>query len=318
MNRFNKPSTLIAIAIITASTACAHRKPIHDSVRGSSSTDVSRDIEVDRNSDEHWRDVDPENILIIKLEWGDVLIELAPQFAPAHAEQMRRLARSGHYDEGATFYRVIDNFVAQGGVLREVESEDEDAYDDGVEPLPAEFERPLGDLVFVRNESPDLYAPETGHIDGFAVGHDPETGSVWPLHCYGVIAMARDTDPNTGSSHFYIVNGRDQRYLDRNLTVFGRVIAGMEHVQKVNRGDRNVDSGVIPDPANRTAILGMTIAADVPPDDRPRLQVMKTDSPAFAQEKDRRFYRDSDFFSRKPKAVEACAVPAPIRPAPAD
>jgi peptidylprolyl isomerase len=279
----------------------------------SASADDGGTIEIDREADEHWRDVDPENLLIIRTESGEVLIELAPQFAPAHVDQMRRLAREGHYDQGATFYRVIDNFVAQGGVLREVENDEEDAYDDGAAPLPAEFERGLDTLRFVRNESADLHAPATGHVNGFAAGYDPETGTVWPLHCYGVIAMAREADPNTGSSHFYIVNGRDQRYLDRNLTVFGRVLEGMEHVQKANRGDRNVDSGVIGDPADRTPILGMKIAADLPPSERPRLQVMKSDSPAFAEEKERKFYRGIDFFLIKPSAVEACSVPGPVR-----
>ena len=312
-------TTLIAIAVGPATTGCAHQRGVGvTDTAASASSDANAAAEVDRNADEHWRDVDPVNLLIIHMESGDVLIELAPQFAPAHVAQMRGLARDGHYDQGATFYRVIDNFVAQGGVLREVESEEEDPYDDGVAPLHAEFERPVGDLVFIRNESPDLYAPETGHIDGFAVGHDPATGTVWPLHCYGVIAMARDTNPDTGSSHFYIVNGRDQRYLDRNLPVFGRVIAGMENVQSVHRGDRAVDSGVIQDPKSRTPILGMTIAADLPPEERPHLQVMKTVSPAFAQEKDRRFYRESDFFARKPLAVEACAATGPVRSYAAD
>jgi peptidylprolyl isomerase len=301
----------ILLVLVTVSAGCVHQRQVDPPEARPS--DSSGTTEIDPDADVHWRDVDPENILIIHLESGDVLIELAPQFAPAHVEQMRRLAREAHYDQGASFYRVIDNFVAQGGVLREVDSDEEDAFDDGVEPLPAEFERPLGDLVVVRNESQDLYAPETGHIDGFPVGYDLETWTVWPLHCYGAIAMARDTGPNTGSSHFYIVNGRDQRYLDRNLSVFGRVVFGMEHVQKVNRGDRTVDSGVIPDPANRTPIRGMTVATDLPVEERPRLQVMKTDSPAFAQEKERRFYRDSEFFTRKPRAVEACAVTGPVR-----
>ncbi len=309
-------TTLFSVSLAVISSACVHQST---TVGGESSVDALPDpAEVDRDAAEHWRDVDPDNILVITLEWGDVLFELAPQFAPAHVEQMRRLARAGHFDDGASFYRVIDNFVAQGGVLREVESEEEDAYDDGVEPLKAEFERLLGELVFVRNESPDLYAPETGHVDGFAVGHDPETGRAWPLHCYGVIAMARDTDPDTGSSHFYIVNGRDQRYLDRNLTVFGRVIGGMDALQKVARGDRAIGNGVIPDPADRSPILGVSVASDLSTDNRPRLQVMKSDSPAFAAEKERRFYRDSEFFKRKPNAVEACTVQGPVRATPVE
>ncbi len=253
-----------------------------------------------------WRTVDPENLLLLHLPTGDVLVELAPQFAPAHVAQMQRLVRDGFYGDRAAFYRVIDNFVAQGGVPEDVDSTD-------APTLAAEFERPLDALAFVPNDSPDLYAPRTGHIDGFAVGVDPQAQTVWPLHCYGAVAMARSADPNSGSSHFYIIIGRDQRYLDRNLTVFGRVVAGMPHVQAVHRADPSVASGRIEDPAERTPILGFDLAADLPEADRPQVEVMDPQSPAFEAAKARKFYRDSDFFARKPAAVEACAVPGPVR-----
>ncbi len=303
---------LVVLASVGLSSGCSRNPALDGSPRSNAAARAAGGgAELDREATAYWRDVDPENLLILSLEWGDVLVELAPQFAPSHVEQVRRLARTGYYDTGASFYRVIDNFVAQGGVMRDGESEDGEPH-----PLQAEFERPLRDLVFVRNDSPDLYAPETGHIDGFAVGHDPATGMVWPLHCYGAMAMARSTGPDTGSSHFYMVIGRDQRYLDRNLTVFGRVIAGMDHLQRVARGDRAIGNGVIPDAADRSPILGMTMAADLADEERPKLQVMKSDSPAFAAEKELKYYRDSEFFQVKPLAVEACAVPGPVRPRP--
>ena len=173
---------IIALAVLLSASSCAGPNAVVDPVQESDSAAANGTAhEVDATAPEHWRDVDPANLLVITLESGDVVIELAPWFAPAHAARMRKLALTGHYDSTATFYRVIDNFVAQGGVLREVESDDEDAYDDGIGPLQAEFERPLGDLVFVRNDSPDLFASETGHIDGFAVGYDPVAGTVvWP------------------------------------------------------------------------------------------------------------------------------------------
>ena len=67
-------------------------------------------------------------------------------------------------------------------------------------------------------------------MDGFAVARDADLGREWLLHCPGAMAMARDDDPDTGSTEFYIVLDA-QRYLDRNLTVFGRVLSGMEHIQ---------------------------------------------------------------------------------------
>ena len=315
--------TLTVVAAVLS--ACSSANNAANGIAADARAAADAPIEVDRDADEYWRDIAPEDLLIIELEWGNVVVELAPWFAPRHVEQMRRLARSGYYNADASFYRVIDNFVAQGGVMRNSDdsddSSDRDAAKDAEEvtrapTLAAEFERPLGDLPFVRNNSPDLYAPQTGHIRGFAAGYDPATGNTWLLHCYGVMAMARSADPNTGSSHFYIVNGRDQRYLDRNLTVFGRVVAGMDVLQKVTRGDRAIGNGVIPNPADRTPILGMTVASELPDSQRPHLQVMKSDSPAFAAAKADKFYSDSDFFSIKPKAVEACQVTGPVRTRP--
>lgn len=123
----------------------------------------------------------------------------------------------------------------------------------------------------------------------------------------------QDLTPIVAAVLVYIINGRDQRYLDRNLTVFGRVVAGMDVIQKVARGDRAIGSGVIPNAEDRTPILGMSIAADLPQAQRPHVEVMRSDSPAFAAEKEAKYYRDNDFFSRKPEVVEACAVTGPVR-----
>ncbi len=291
------PHVLVA-ATLLLTAGCTSTAP--------SPTPTDPEPPADAPPEARWRPVAPDDLLMLHLPTGNVLIELAPQFAPAHVAQMRRLVREGFYGDRAAFYRVIDNFVAQAGVPEDVDSTQAPL-------LHAEFERPLEGLAFVRNDSPDLYAPETGHVAGFAVGHDPAAGTVWPLHCYGSVAMARSTDPNSGSSHFYIINGRDQRYLDRNLTVFGRVVAGMPHVQHVARGDASVSSGAIADPAARTPIRGFVIVSHLPEAERPRVEVMDPESPAFAQAKTRKYYRDSDFFALKPRAVEACAVPVPVR-----
>lgn len=264
-----------------------------------------------------WRAVDPENLLLIEVPYGTVAVELAPAFAPNHVARMKELARAGHYDADASFYRVIEGFVAQGGVAPAFETkEEEEAFDDGAPEIAAELSRPMGaDVTFTPLGSPDLFAPETGHAGGFAAARDPEDATVWLAHCPGAIAMARGEGADTGSSHFYVVLG-EPRYLDRNLTIFGRVIDGMDLIQKLNRGDRVIDNGVIPDPEKRDPILSMRVAADLPAETRPAFEVMRTDSEAFEAHKRSLRVRDAAFFVRKPPEVlDVCQVPAPVRAA---
>src|SRR5262249_12789024 len=161
-------------------------------------------------------------------------------------------------------YRVIDGFVAQGGI-----GEGDDKKLPEWPALKAEFERPIeNDVVFTPLASPDLFADEVGHVDGFPVGRDWKEGRMWLLHCPGAVAMACDTNPDTGGTEFYIPIGHAPRRLDRNLTVFGRVIDGMQFVQKLNRGDPKVESGVIQDVSKRDPIVRAQMAADMPRSER--------------------------------------------------
>lgn len=265
---------------------------------------------VARAADE-WRDVEPENLVVMDTAHGRVLLELAPDFAPKHVERFRALVRAKFYD-GQTFYRVIDGFVAQGGV-----GEGDDKKRPEWPPLKAEFDRPInGDVRFAPLMSPDLFAREVGHVDGFPVGRDWEEARMWILHCPGTLAMARDTDPDTGSTEFYIPIGHGPRRLDRNLTAFGRVLEGMAALQKLNRGDPKVDSGVIQDPAKRDAIVKVQIAADMARGERPRLQVMDTASKAFTDYKAQRKNPAPDFYKRPWPNLDICAFNAPVQQAP--
>lgn len=257
-----------------------------------------------------WRDVAAENLILIKTEHGTVTIELNPDFAPDHAAQFRQLASDGVYD-GIRFYRVIDAFVAQGGLQDETEIEKYPS-------LANENDRPLSAAPFVPLGNDDLFAPEVGHIDGFAVGRSQALGTEWLLHCPGALAMARDVDPDSGGTEFYIVLDA-QRYLDRNLTVFGRVIDGMQYVQKLKRGDRAVGNGVIQAPQVGDEILSMTVAADLDADTRPAWQVQAMPSAAFEDAKTAKRVREEDFFYRKPPEVlDICGFEVPVRPTPAN
>lgn len=251
---------------------------------------------------EEWRSVATSNLAIVELDEGDIIVELNPAFAPLTVARFRQLARQGFYD-GQSFYRVIDGFVAQGG-------DGSDMGNANDEPtIPAEFERAWsGDLRYTLVQSQDLFAKETGLVDGFPVGRDRQDGRIWLTHCPGAVAMARGSDPDSSSTDFYIVIGQAPRYLDRNLNIFGRVILGMDVVQRIRRGDPKND-GMIDDPAMRTTIQRVRLMEDLDPASHLDVQTMNTSSKEFLQMLERRRDRQSDFFdSKPPQVLDVCQL----------
>src|SRR6185437_14069193 len=265
-----------------------------------------------------WRVVDPDNLLLIGTKYGEVAVELSPKFAPRHVERMKALVRA-HFFDGLNFYRVIDGFVAQGGAGEDTASTankpknpaDEEAWP----KLKREFERRWGkDAKFTPLGSPDLFARQTGHVDGFPVGRDPKAKTEWIIHCPGTFAFARDNDPDTATTEFYIIIGQAPRRLDRDLTAFGRVLSGMQYLQKLERGDPDVDSGVIGDVSKRDPIVKVRLAADLPAAERPTYQVIRTDSKTFADSVEARRHPTSPFYFRKPPPIlDICGVPATVK-----
>jgi peptidylprolyl isomerase len=266
-----------------------------------------------------WRAVDPGNLVLIDTKYGQVVVELAPEFAPNHVERLRALIRAHFYD-GLSFYRVIDGFVAQGGIGEGTAS----TKDHPVEakdlpakwpPLKAEFDRVSAPApVFTPLGNADLLAPEVGFEDGFPVARDPKVGREWLIHCPGTFAFARDNDPDTASTEFYIVIGQSPRRLDRDLTAFGRVLRGMEVLQKLQRGDPDVESGVIQDVGKRDAIIKMTLASDLPVTQRLEFEVLRTESKFFADSLDARRHPTSPFYFRQPSPnLDICGVPVKVR-----
>jgi peptidylprolyl isomerase len=265
-----------------------------------------------------WRAVDPHNLLLIETKYGTTAVELAPEFAPRHVERMRALA-GAHFYDGTTFYRVIEGFVAQGGVGEDTASTKDKPKDPEIEkkwpPLKAEFERPWGpDTKFTPLGSPDLFAKQAGHVDGFPVGRDPVTKMEWVIHCPGTFAFARDDKADTATTEFYVVIGEAPRRLDRNLTAFGRVIDGMAYLQKLERGDPAVDNGVIADKAKQDAIVSVKLASDLPDAQRPGYEVMRTDTKAFSDWKAKKKNPAPGFYIRQPPPVlDICLAPVPSR-----
>ncbi len=265
-----------------------------------------------------WRDVNPQDLVLIDTNYGQVAVELAPEFAPNHAARLRALIRAHFYD-GLSFYRVIDGFVAQGGIGEGTAStKDHPVADADLSkwpPLKAEFDRvskPEPDFTPLRNA--DLMAPEVGFENGFSVARDPGEGREWLVQCPGTLAFARDNGPDTATTEFYIVIGQAPRRLDRDLTAFGRVLSGMQYLQKLERGDPDIDSGVIADVHKRDPIIRMRIAADIPAKDRPAYQVIRTESKTFSDALELRRHPTSPFYFRKPPPVlDICGVPVAVK-----
>jgi peptidylprolyl isomerase len=215
---------------------------------------------------EEWRTPEPENLVYLQLDSGLVIIELAPFMASKHVEQFKSLVKEGFYD-GLDFYRVIDGFVAQGGDVTEKKPSKHKAK------LTAEFTRRLtAESTFLLVQSPDFIAPQTGFLNGFPAGRDPQSKEEWLLHCPGTVAMARDVDANSGTSDFYITIGQATRHLDRNMSTFGQVIYGMPAVQALKRASVNNPSGVIEDKTKRSQIISAKLAIDIPTAQRVNVQ----------------------------------------------
>jgi len=163
---------------------------------------------------------DPENTIIMTLAGGEVVIALLPDVAPLHAERMKVLARAGAYDN-VCFHRVIDGFMAQTG---------------DVENGNMEKDFNLRRAGTGGSDLPDLPAEFSG------LPHDR-----------GTLGAARSSNPNSANSQFFI-NFKDNHFLNRQYTVYGRVISGMEHVDAITRGEP---------PANPDRMISVKVAADV-------------------------------------------------------
>ena len=154
-----------------------------------------------------------ENIMILKLKDGDVKIEMFPDAAPNHVKRITELANSGKYDN-VVFHRVIDGFMAQ-----------------------------TGDVRFGNSSSSDFNLQRAGMGGSDLPDLKQEFNDI--PHERGTVSMARSSDPNSANSQFFICF-EPAPYLDRNYTVFGKVVEGMEFVDKIKKGDG--PNGSVSDP----------------------------------------------------------------------
>lgn len=295
-----KPACL-ALALCAASTSAADlppRETVADIVKASAPSD--------------WRPLDPESTLYVELPGGRVVIELAPDFAPGTIANIRALAREQYYD-GLAIIRSQDNYVVQWG---DPDEEHPRPLKKANAKVAAEFTVPLAhDKRFVPMPEKDGYAPQVGHSNGFPVGRDPKAGRTWLTHCYGMVGVARDNEPDSGNgSQLYVVDGHAPRHLDRNITVVGRVVRGMPLLSTMARGTGPL--GFYEKPEQRVTIKSVRLAADVPEAERTRLEVMRSESAAYARAVDAARDRGGPWTKVSPHYVDLCNAPMPVRDQP--
>ncbi|MDP1632089.1 MAG: peptidylprolyl isomerase [Caulobacter sp.] len=230
-----------------------------------------------------WRRPDPDNVLVVDSSKGRIIVELAPWAAPAHVERIRLLTRQGFYN-GLSFFRVIDQFMAQTGDPRN----DGTGGTEDLPDLKAEFMFRRGrDQAFtmVSRIAPDgeHAVTETGIVGSLPVRGPPDMQMMvsadgkapgWGLFCAGVLGMARGSPPDSANSQFFFMR---QTYpsLDTNYTAFGRVISGLDAVRAIKVGE--------PVTPPRDVMTRVRLLSDIPAGERPDVQILDTASPSFAE-----------------------------------
>jgi peptidylprolyl isomerase len=245
-----------------------------------------------------WRSPDPNDILVIDTNKGRILVEMVAEVAPQHVAQIRALAHESFYD-GLRFFRVIDKFMDQTG-----DPQNNGQGGSSKPNVPAEFTFRRGaDLPFV------LAVDQTVAEIGFTKSLPVESQSMalaamtkdqkvtaWPLYCQGVMGMARDDNPDSGNSQFFLM-----RYpypsLERKYTAWGRVISGQDVVRAIKSGE--------PVEQPQDYMEHVRVLADMPEATRPKVRVIDSKGPWFKAEIDRvRAAKGADF--------TACEVDIPV------
>ncbi len=256
-----------------------------------------------------WKRIRAEDLLVLDLaRGGRVVIQLSDAFAPVHVANIRALARAHWYD-GLVIERVQDNYVVQWG------------DPDSAKPLPAgvirvspaEYDRPAAGLALTVLPYRDTYAERVGVVDGLPAAE--ADGRAWPVHCYGMVGVGRDLSPDTGSgAELYAVIGHSPRALDRNIALAGRVLAGMDLLAALPRGQGKL--GFYTDPAQRLRIDRVRLASDLPAAERPAYERLREDSAGYRAWVQVKANRQDDFFVHPAGALDICNAVPPVRSAP--
>lgn len=249
-----------------------------------------------------YQDIPQQQLAYLQLEQGTVVLLLADQFTPQTSGRFRQLVQQRFYD-GLPFYRVIDQFVLQAG-LPEGERHPNRTFAP-FSGINAEFSwpvRPQDPFVLVQQD--DLLAAQTGFNQGFAVGRDLTSerehggGREWLLHCPNVVVMARNSDPNSATTDFAIMQGQAPRHLDKNMAIFARVIWGQHWLNQIQRAEP-ANGGILSATEHRSKIKQIRLGTELPAAQQLQLQIQQAAAPAFTAKIATRRQRADDFYIDK-------------------
>ncbi|MBA15239.1 MAG: peptidylprolyl isomerase [Sphingomonas sp.] len=250
-----------------------------------------------------WHDIPDDEMMVITLTDGrQIFIRLAKRFAPGHVANIGTLINA-HWWDGSTIYRVQENWVAQWGDVTEQK------------PLPPEIlRRPPAEFEIGSFEAAqrlpvrDAYSTASGvTADGWPIATDGS--AAWLTHCYGSVGVARDSLPDTGTgAELFTPIGQSARRLDRNYTVVGRVVEGMEVFSSLPRSAAPM--GVYATAGERTGIASVRLASQFPADERPHFQYRATDNPRYAALIDKKMHPDAPMVAT---GLEVCDLGPGVR-----
>ncbi|MBL4670905.1 MAG: peptidylprolyl isomerase [Arenicella sp.] len=267
----------------------------------------AENVSLEKVSGSEWRTPKAESVIVMQLDSGRVVIELAPQFAPNHVANIKQLVSDGYFD-GSSIIRSQDNYVVQWGDPEEG-SPQARSIGKARSKLKVEFFGDNSELNFEPIESRDAYAAEVGFVDGFPVASDGKRA--WLAHCYGMVGVSRGMGDDSGNgSGLYVVTGHAPRHLDRNVTLVGRVIDGMSLLSSLPRGTG--DLGFFESAEEYIPIKSMKLATSL--GNKPvSQQIMNTNSAAFKEHIAKRTTRSEEWFLEPTGKIELCNVGVPSR-----
>ena len=319
MIRINTRFALVPLALIALAAAEPAKPPVFPA--------PSEIVAAAPASD--WVTIAPADMLVMTLTPDakgaarKVVIQLMPPpFSQGWVGNIRKLA-AAHWYDGTSINRVQDNYVVQWGDANGDDTAKAKKLPTGLAAPPekdyvARFAK-LPAVVTFPGGGGDAYAGATGMYLGWPFVTDLRSDGAdmiaWPVHCYGMVGVGRNLSPDTGSgAELYTVIGHAPRHLDRNIALVGRVIAGIENLSSLPRGTESL--GVYKTPEERTAIVSIRLASELPPAEQPRFQYLSTESATFAKYADARANRRDPFFIVPAGGADICNIPVPIRPAP--
>ncbi len=254
-----------------------------------------------------WRPIDLDNTLYMELNTGRVIIELAPVFAPRTTTNIKTFAHE-HYYDGTSINRVQDNYVVQWG-----DATEKKPLGTVTKIVKAELSVPvLGTGQFTPLVDGDIYADKAGFTNSMPSARDDKTKQAWLTHCYAMVGVGRDVAPDSGNgAELYVVIGHAPRHLDKNVTLVGRVVQGVELLSVLPRGTGAL--GFYEKPEQRVIIKSIRLAKEVPVAERINLEIIRTDTPTFNALVESRRHRVDEWFVDPVGHIELCNVPLPVR-----